>query len=449
MPFRITVDEGNDKKEYKVYDAREVRQFQNRHVTRTVDRLVEGSIGAVTGDLQDAQDDIDELNNVKLPDLDSRLDTQESKMSDLESSLSDLNTSLTDLNNYLSNIETDIDNLQTDLNTVDSKTDTLDGYFNDPSTIPSSYNFFSGIVAEQAWIDALVANQAWLDNLFVNDAYADRITANEIAAGTVTATEINAGTITANEIASSTITSNEINVSELIASTVWANEFIANEGYVDELIANDVFANKITANEISVSQLSAITASMGALTVDDVLTIGAGGSLQGSNWLINEDTWTHPTLGGVVWSLANKATFSTGDSVSSLDNGEWSESITALDGATETTQNVKQKIQYVAKEGIDEISVTGFVRRERSGTGSGYASMIISINGQTAESQQVASSLANEVSATISNLTLTTGTTYVIDIILKASSTADSGQAVEHTTDGFLRDDIVINEGVS
>ena len=308
MPIKITQKLGNKKKQFNVLTKEELSELFGGNIARA---------GEALGRQAELDKNLGILNDEKLPELDSKLTQLDKDLGILDDNLTELDTELGVLEGNLTELDTELGNLDDklyDLDTgdipqlneelgtlddnltqldkdlgilddnlteLDTELGVLDGYFDDPSTIPSNYNFFSGIVAEQAWIDSLVANQAWLDNLFVNEAFADRITANEILAGTITANEISSNTITANEILADTITSNQINVSELVASNVFANTFVANEGYVDQLISNDVFANKITAKEVDIADLFAQTISVGG-TISGNYSSTTGWRIQGN-----------------------------------------------------------------------------------------------------------------------------------------------------------------------
>ena len=245
MPIKITQKLGNKKKQFNVLTKEELSELFGGNIARA---------GEALGRQAELDKNLGILNDEKLPELDS-------KLTQLDTELGVLEGNLTQLDEDLGILEGNLTQLDEDLGILEGNLGTLDGYFENPSTIPSNYNFFSGIVAEQAWIDSLVANQAWLDNLFVNEAFADRITANEILADT--------------------ITSNKINVSEFVASNVFANEFVANEGYVDQLIANDVFADKITANEVDIADLFAQTISVGG-TISGNYSSTTGWRIQGN-----------------------------------------------------------------------------------------------------------------------------------------------------------------------
>lgn len=169
------------------------------------------------------RENLTELNDVKLPSL-------ESDLNDLDRALNNLDTSLGNLDSNLSELDDILDNP------------------------PDSVTFFESIATNQAWIDKLVANQAWLDNLFVNDAYADRITANDIKAGTITANEIGSNVITANEIDANAITANEIDA--------------------NAITSNKIDTGAVTAAKISVINLQAVKANTGDLDVDGTITVG-------------------------------------------------------------------------------------------------------------------------------------------------------------------------------
>lgn len=68
----------------------------------------------------------------------------------------------------------------TDLPELQNKLDTLDGYLQDPSTIPSNYEFFEGIVTNEIWAGTGVFMEAWADQIFANSVMTNRVTANII-----------------------------------------------------------------------------------------------------------------------------------------------------------------------------------------------------------------------------------------------------------------------------
>lgn len=93
------------------------------------------------------------------------------------------------------------------------------------------------------------------------------------------ATDINANTTT---IDGGRITANTVTAAQILAGTITANE---------------IAANTITSNKLSVTSLSAITANMGALNIDGVLSVGtSGGIYQGTG------TFASPTTGLKVWN---------------------------------------------------------------------------------------------------------------------------------------------------
>ena len=152
--------------------------------------------------------ELTELNDVKLPALQDQLD----QLNDVE--IPNLNDAIDDLNNV-------------QIPALESELATLDGYIENPSTIPSSYNFFDGIVTNQAFIDSFVANDGYVGNLVTKNTYAD------------------------------TFTGNTALMEKVVASTGFFNEFTANAGFIDDLIAGNLWADKITAIEINVDDLGA------------------------------------------------------------------------------------------------------------------------------------------------------------------------------------------------
>jgi hypothetical protein len=253
------------------------------------------------GDLSDLQGELDELNKVKLPELDRKLDTlNHEKLPHLQAQLDELgevklpelDDELDELNTVkLPHLQKQIDDLNENiLPSLNTRLDTLGGYLQDPSTIPDNYTFFEGIVSSDIWAKDITATKGWFDSIFTNSLMTNRITSNEIDVKGLLASSVFAEQFIANngyikeliahDVFADKITSNELDVKEVIASTVFEDQFVANEGYVDELIAQGVFANKITANMLFVdvamaNKIFSIDADItGVLTVGDGLEIG-------------------------------------------------------------------------------------------------------------------------------------------------------------------------------
>lgn len=171
---------------------------------------------------------------------DERVREGEERLGQLDEELDLLDEKLDELDDELENLnDTVLPNLQTELNT-------LDGYFDDPSTIPSGYNFFEGIVAENIFVNSLVARELFTDTLAANQVFTDKLVANQ----------------------------------------VFTDELVANDVFTDTLRAKTAWIEDMTAAIINVGDLYAREATIGAK-----LTLGSGGEFTNTNgdFVINAD----------------------------------------------------------------------------------------------------------------------------------------------------------------
>lgn len=112
------------------------------------------------------------------------------------------------------------------------------------------------------------------------------INGGNIAAGTITATQIAASTITGSKIAATTITA-----SNIASGTITATQLAANS-----VTATQILAGAVTASKISVTDLAAVSATMGTLTMNGVVTLSSGGGLYAGT-----GTFASPTTGVKLW----------------------------------------------------------------------------------------------------------------------------------------------------
>ena len=215
MSFKLRKKEGANFVEYKVYTAGEVRRMINAGSTDdTVNKWDETKLTfdnieeTAQVNFDELDERLDTLNNIKLPLLQDKLDELNNvKLPQLQSELEDLN-----------NVQ--LPALQNELNT-------LDGYIADPSTIPSNYTFFEGIVTNQAYIDSFVAKDGYIDQLVTNTTFANKFVGNEAFIETIVSTQ------------------------------VFADEIIANHGYIGEIISNEIWSDVVTSNEVFTGKLVA------------------------------------------------------------------------------------------------------------------------------------------------------------------------------------------------
>ena len=106
----------------------------------------------------------------------------------------------------------------------------------------------------------VAGNGSGLTSINGGNIQTDTITASQIAANAITASELAAGSVTAADIAADTITATEIAASAITAT--------------------EIAAGAVTAAKISVTDLAAVSANMGALTVNNTLTMSTGGVLK-------------------------------------------------------------------------------------------------------------------------------------------------------------------------
>jgi len=188
--------------------------------------------------------------------------------------------------------------------------------------------------------------------------------------------------LTAESIVSGTIDTDRLNVNEIITvgDIVIANDisdFITSseaesiaEGEVSGLastifdsdspktiISNGFIASDlVVADSIDVNNLSAVSGNMGSLNVDDTLTVGSGGSVQGTNWSIDEDNWVHPSLGGLFFSYDRVA-----DPGTNNDAPSFSSWVSEQTGEGNTEVLILRKV-YRHRFGNKHLNLSAFLR---------------------------------------------------------------------------------------
>ena len=139
--------------------------------------------------------------------FDERIDTVNFNLDQLEDDLVAAQLELDELNNVA-------------LPELESKQNTLESYFDDPNNIPANFNFFEGIVANEIWGQTGVFIEGWFDSVFTNTLMADRIITNHLTAGSITTPKIGAGQVTAIKIDVDDLGANNAFIDQLMAQTL-------------------------------------------------------------------------------------------------------------------------------------------------------------------------------------------------------------------------------------
>src|SRR5690625_341270 len=207
--------------------------------------------------LLELEDELADLNNIILPELEDKIDNlNDVQLPALQSQITALDDSIDDLNDVV------IPNLNSELNT-------LDGYFNDPSSIPSNYDFFTGIVANNGFINSLVTRDLFTDNLAAKNAFVNQIVANNAFIDSMTSREL----VTNELVANNTFTNN------LAAKNAFVNRIVANDAFINTLTSRDLFTDNLTAKTAWVNDMTAAIINVGDLysrnaTIRGHLTVG-------------------------------------------------------------------------------------------------------------------------------------------------------------------------------
>src|SRR5690625_3634289 len=217
--------------------------------------------------LLELEDELADLNNIILPELEDKIDNlNDVQLPALQSQITALDDSIDDLNDVV------IPNLNSELNT-------LDGYFNDPSSIPSNYDFFTGIVANNAFIDSLVTRDLFTDNLAAKNAFVNQIVANNAFIDSLTSRDLFTDNLVANNGFINELVANNTFTNNLAAKNAFVNRIVANDAFINTLTSRDLFTDNLTAKTAWVNDMTAAIINVGDLysrnaTIRGHLTVG-------------------------------------------------------------------------------------------------------------------------------------------------------------------------------
>lgn len=240
------------------------------------------------------QEELDNLNNVVLPEVNETIEQVIEELAELENlDLSSLEESLSELEENLEQSQSDLATLQDttipaineQLTQVNDDIDTLNNItlpsvdediqqvqdavdnLNDV-TIPainsdlSTLNGLFPIETTSISDDAITTDKIAANTIIGSKIVGETITGDKIAANTISAGNLVAGTITANEIASLTITGdqiqgNTISGDKIIANTITSDNILAGTITADELASNSVTTDKILAGSVTTDKMVA------------------------------------------------------------------------------------------------------------------------------------------------------------------------------------------------
>src|SRR5690625_3951224 len=217
--------------------------------------------------LLELEDELADLNNIILPELEDKIDNlNDVQLPALQSQITALDDSIDDLNDVV------IPNLNSELNT-------LDGYFNDPSSIPCNYDFFTGIVANNGFINSLVTRHLFTDNLPAKNAFVNQIVANNAFIDSLTSRDLFTDNLVANNGFINELVANNTFTNNLAAKNAFVNRIVANDAFINTLTSRDLFTDNLTAKTAWVNDMTAAIINVGDLysrnaTIRGHLTVG-------------------------------------------------------------------------------------------------------------------------------------------------------------------------------
>lgn len=146
--------------------------------------------------------------------------------------------------------------------------------------------------------------------------------------------------------------------------------------------------------------------------------------IHGTNWLIDDESWTHPTLGGLISTRESSADFGLVDEDAPDFDTYWTVSAVA-DGSSPsiTERYIVKRIQWVKQFGMNHIVINGMCSRNVEDTGAGaiHTSRIyLSIAGEGSNHITVTNSADEEFELKLDVSGLSVGTSYEVRFELYA-----------------------------
>lgn len=127
---------------------------------------------------------------------------------------------------------------------------------------------------------AVSANEIAAGSVVADKIATNAITAAKIQAGAVEASKIAAGSIDTDKLVAGAVTTAKLDALAVNADKIAANAITAAKIDADAVTADKIAAGAVTATKIDVTNLQAVSATMGALSVNDHLAVTAGGYLR-------------------------------------------------------------------------------------------------------------------------------------------------------------------------
>lgn len=199
--------------------------------------------------IDEANENLDNLNNVELPALQAALDDLNNvQLPALQDDLDQLESDLNTLNTVtLPGLESDLQDLNNELDDILPITETK--IADDAISTPKLQT--NAVTAGKIAADAVIANKIAAGAVTAIKIDTDAVTANKIAAGAVIAGKIGADAVVANNIAADAVTTNKIQAGAITTSKIGANQVTANKIDVDDLAANSAFISELFAQNIT------------------------------------------------------------------------------------------------------------------------------------------------------------------------------------------------------
>jgi len=193
-------------------------------------------------------------------------------------------------------------------------------------------------------------------------------------------------------------------------------------------------------------ELQAVTGTFGNAS------IASGGQLTGSNWLIDENNWVHPSLGSAIISHERNAEYNISTTNVGTFNREWGVGQTVTGSNTSNQTRTVKRIRWRKRFGINKLVFSGVGRRTIN-TSSGIFSDNCTVIGRIlgvgiSENFRFTSSSNQSFTINLDVSGLGAGTDYIILIEIDAEATGDPSNSGTDSTEvtTFLREDIDIED---
>lgn len=254
--------------------------------------LADADLSFIISELQALEDNLDQLNDVTLPALQSELDDvlpiDTSKLTD-----SAVTTA------KIANLAVQSGKLA-DLSATEAKIAT--------NAITSVKINDNAITAPKIISGAVIAGKIAAGAVQAGNVSAGAIQAGNIAAGAIQANDIAAGQITTVKLSALAVTADKIAANAVIAGKIAANAVTANEIAAGTILANNIAANTITGNLMAATGIITNSAQIGNALItaakigtaevqtlkiqEDAVTVPAGKVINASVPGINKDNYT-------------------------------------------------------------------------------------------------------------------------------------------------------------